>query len=521
MARPINRSGGATASEQYLAKLADRAFLNLWSYPNTFIDKKSGPKGDGKELCDLLIVCGDDILIFSDKTISWPPGKDSDLAWQRWFKRAVLKSFEQIRGAERWIDQFPNRIYLDRQCTQPLPLKIPAKERRRVHGIVVALGAGQACKEYFEEGSGSLMIVPALTGSNHMDKHSPHYSPFAIGDLDPHGSFVHVLDDATLDIIISELDTVTDFTSYLRKKEAFIRSGRLIVAHGEHDMLAYYLTRMNQAGEHDFVKEDGGSWDGEEGIAFEGGIYEDFIGNIQYQAKKAADKDSYAWDALIELFTKHMLAGTTVVPDGANFNLIEHEEAVRHMALVPRYQRRNLAQGVLDALKKSQDHDRFVRGLLPGPKEKDRETGFFLLTLNATKFVRFGSYDEYRRVRQRMLYGYSLAFLKRNPDLKRIIGIAMEPPPKSSEPQGASEDLIMVEMPEWTQAQLDELTEYQTALDIMKEGRFSEYAISGKEYPDVAPETGMSLRKHSETQHTTGNRKQRRALAAEARKTDK
>ena len=290
MASPIERGGGTTASERYLAQLADRTFLNLWSYPNVFIDKKSGGKGDGKELCDLLIICGDDVLIFSDKTISWPGGDDVDLAWRRWFKRAVLKSFNQIRGAERWIDQFPERIFLDRQCTKLLPLKIPPKERRQVHGIVVALGSGQASKDFFREGSGSLMIVPKLAGKDHIDPKAAHYSPFAIGELDPHGSFVHVLDDLTLEIIMGELDTVTDFTSYLRKKEKFIRSGHLIAAHGEEDLLAQYLKQMNRSGEHDFVKDDGTSWKAQDRVFCVAGIYEGLVRNAQYQAKKAADK---------------------------------------------------------------------------------------------------------------------------------------------------------------------------------------------------------------------------------------
>jgi hypothetical protein len=50
----VVRSEGSTPSERYLAKLCDHSFLNLWSYPNVFIDKRKGGKGDGKELCDLL-----------------------------------------------------------------------------------------------------------------------------------------------------------------------------------------------------------------------------------------------------------------------------------------------------------------------------------------------------------------------------------------------------------------------------------------------------------------------------------
>ncbi len=60
--KKIIRGAATTPSERYLAKLADKTFLNLWSYPNLFIDKKDGGKGNGKELCDLLVVCGDDII---------------------------------------------------------------------------------------------------------------------------------------------------------------------------------------------------------------------------------------------------------------------------------------------------------------------------------------------------------------------------------------------------------------------------------------------------------------------------
>jgi hypothetical protein len=61
--KAIKRGLGTTPSEKYLAAIADKTFLNLWSYPNLYADRKQGGKGDGKELCDLLVVCGDDVLI--------------------------------------------------------------------------------------------------------------------------------------------------------------------------------------------------------------------------------------------------------------------------------------------------------------------------------------------------------------------------------------------------------------------------------------------------------------------------
>ena len=42
----VARGQGETPSERYLAKLADRTFLDLWSYPNAYIDKEvRGPRG--------------------------------------------------------------------------------------------------------------------------------------------------------------------------------------------------------------------------------------------------------------------------------------------------------------------------------------------------------------------------------------------------------------------------------------------------------------------------------------------
>jgi hypothetical protein len=38
--------------------------------------------------------------------------------------------------------------------------------------------------------------------------------PFGIGDVDPDGPFIHVFNDQALDLVMSELDTLVDFTEY-------------------------------------------------------------------------------------------------------------------------------------------------------------------------------------------------------------------------------------------------------------------------------------------------------------------
>ncbi|MGN8118618.1 hypothetical protein [Labrys sp. 22185] len=508
-ARPaVVRNVGSTESEKYLAHLGERSFLNLWSYPSPFIDKKADGKGDGKELCDLLVVCGDHVLIFSDKTIAWPDGNDEQLSWKRWYKRAIAKSADQIRGAERWINTYPNRIFLDRLCTQPLPVKIPPPSQRKVHGIVVALGAGEACKAFFDEGIGSLMIAPSIKGDAHWKTDS--VLPFAIGDIDPTGSFIHVLDDASLDITLRELDTITDFTSYLAKKETLIRSGKLYVASGEEDLVAYYMTHMNVQGEHDFTKPDGSSLGPDDAIGLQPGFYEEFIHNPQYLAKKKADGNSYVWDRLIETFTTHMLAGTTIVPNGKSLELSEHERSVRQMALVPRHMRRMLGNALLEAMEKGTTTDRFTRAFLPGPTELDQSTGYFFMTLSPPKFELDGGYEQYRHVRRNMLEAYALVFLRRYPKLERIVGIATEPPGGRGK-TGSSEDLIYVEVPEWTPEILADLEERKTAFEIAQPGNYTEYAIQGNEFPDVPVQREQ---KH----YGNLNRKQRRAKRSEERR---
>ena len=60
-----------TDSEAYLAKLASRSFLSMWSYPNPGF----GPPGNrskGKELCDLMVVFGNTVILFSDKDCDRP-----------------------------------------------------------------------------------------------------------------------------------------------------------------------------------------------------------------------------------------------------------------------------------------------------------------------------------------------------------------------------------------------------------------------------------------------------------------
>jgi hypothetical protein len=60
----VIRADGATPSERYLAKLCQHSFLSLWSHSGVFRDQgRRNGKGDGKEVCDLLVVFENHIII--------------------------------------------------------------------------------------------------------------------------------------------------------------------------------------------------------------------------------------------------------------------------------------------------------------------------------------------------------------------------------------------------------------------------------------------------------------------------
>jgi len=477
---PVVKAEGVTESERYLAKLADKSFLNLWSYPSPFRDQKQAAKGDGKELCDLLVVCDRHIIIFSEKTIKWPNG-DLNTAWCRWFRRAVQNSAKQAKGAERWIVEFPHRIFIDRECTIPFPIDFPEPEERIIHRVIVARGASQACQDHLAEGSGSLIIKPAIVGDDHWSNQANDLQLFAIGDLDSTGSFVHVFDEVALDIVLKELDTVRDFTDYLEKRQSFIRSGQLKEAHGEENLLAFYAIRINDIGDHDFVSNDE-----KMPIVIDRQRYQRLVEDPRYIAKKKADEISYFWDMLIEAFTNPMLDGTSITLDDYEFDLRKNELGVRYMALQPRFFRRAHGEAVKGALELGMSHDRYFRVMFSPASSKENETAFFIQTLKYLDWMeQKGGYEHYRRKRTELSVVYARGLLLRYPHLKRVVGISREPPKQG---RGISEDLIYAEQAEWTDEDRRGIVEDCKTCDVLQ-SELKERQWQGEEFPETVTVT--------------------------------
>ena len=360
-------------AEEFVFHICKETFLSLWTYAN--------PLGkNGKELCDLLIVCGPDIVIFSVKEIKLTGSEDVETDWKRWNRRAIEESANQVYGAERWLASATHIIKGDGS----LGIELPAGDEQQIHRIVVALGG--------------------------KDK-----VPMGYGDLGK--GFVHVFDEISLEIILKELDTISDFLEYLSAKERFYAAGKETpLLAGEENLLAFYLNNGRKLPENYDV------------VMFEGDLWKAFTKKPEYLKKKEEDKISYLWDDVIEDIAKDVskenLEFSTTPGDG--------EKILRVMAREERFSRRILGKSFAEFIKLSSENKVRAR-LLRSPSS----IIYVLLALPHTID------RKYRRaelgVRCFIARGLHL-------DCQTIVGIATE---QSMPGVGHSFDLCYLFLPKW------------------------------------------------------------------------
>lgn len=497
------KSTGRTPSEHYLAKLCEHTFLSLWSYPNVFSDRghKNG-KGHNKEVCDLLVVFGDDVIIFSVKSCEFKDTGNVKRDWSRWHKRAIAKSEKQIYGAERCMQNHPDRLFTDPNCIHPFPILLPLADRRRVHRIVVALGAREACKKFYGGGSGSLRLRTSLAGLQDQPPEDPALFPFTVGHTDPRKGYVHAFDDVTLDIIMGELDTVSDFCAYLNKKENLVRSKGTVFAGGEEELLAFYLRHINDEGEHDFDVPDEVDF-----ILVDEGFWERRIKNAQYLRKKKADKVSYFWDYIIEAFNREAARGA-VEFDG-EFDQTEYERAIRVLATLNRVERRALSKGLLQLIEQTRPKQSGFRGVVWG---KGGDLAFAFLVMPPRKDRR---HEEYRIVRRNLLDAYCCGLKLQNKSLKQVIGIAMEP---GGFGKGRSVDLLYRDVTVWTAEDDQAARGDRERLGILT--RVTQTHFREKEYPEARVYAPVGPLVDDRVRAQSLNRYQRRRRAALRRRSE-
>jgi hypothetical protein len=443
-----------TSSEEYLAQLGSWAFLSMWSYPHAYRDQGIAAIGVGKELCDLLVVFGDHILIFSDKRVSYPCCQDPFDSWGRWYREAVLSSSRQVLGAERWLVNFPSRVYSDSKCKTPLPFALP--DSPRIHRVLVCNGAADACRLGIG-GSGSLVITNAAL-------EECLGIPFHVGFFGRTGQAFHVLDEVSLDLVLQTLDTVMDFCTYLERKEYLFRKYPQVIAEGEEELLGLYLQNVSEDGTgHDFIIEGHPT-----SITIAQGYWQAWLSSTSRRLKLEADLPSYCWDNLIEKFSFHIRNGTTHFP--MEIGISESEILVRWMARENRFHRRVLSECLLEMLDTTEAGRIRRRCILGGTPDTPSWT---FLAFPQPDFLQ---YDDYRKARMGLITAQCKVVKHLFPETRFIIGIAVEP----NLPE-MTEDIVYLDATQWDEGQEQEAIEFQKQMHIFVDCKVSH--IHRDDYP--------------------------------------
>lgn len=410
----LSTTSGATPTESQLLALARNSFLSLWSFPNVYTDEgRRGPNSDGKELCDLMVVFEDNVLLFSDKNCVFPLVDDLNLAWNRWYRRAVEKSAKQLAGAENWIMRFPARVFLDAKCSKIVPVQLPPADRRRVHLIAVAHGASAAAIKHWESigpgSSGAPLIDTRLVGRQHEN------NPFMLGWPLESRRFVHVFDGDTLSLVLRELDTLSDFVDYLGKKQdLFEKSGCDFLITGEEELLAAYLTNIDpETQEHRFR-----TFEPNHIVLLEEGYWSKLKASAGYWARVAANKVSYLWDDLIEYQASHMIHGSSELAMAAATKGSE-EDVLRVMASENRLKRRTLGESIRILRLQSNEKLRSTRSIADNRTHR-------VYAMLALPHLPEQPHNEYREYRQYLLHLYCEGAILRFPEAQEILGLAFE-----------------------------------------------------------------------------------------------
>lgn len=356
---------GAVA-EAVIHELANNTFFTDWCYPNP-------KKPNGKELCDLLVVFDDTAIIWQIKDIKANEDGGYDAG-------EVQKNLRQLGGARRSLFdlKLPIQLSNPRRGAEPFEASLI----KHVHLISVLMG----------DGDHPMPMMPEIKGRR-----------------------IHSFTREFADIVLSELDTMSDFCRYLRAKESIDKGKRIAIMGGEENLLGKYIEmgrNFNWIANYDTIMVDDTIWP--------------TIATMpQYIEKKKMDAISRGWDSIIDR-----------VHEGSS----RYERVARELARPDRYIRRLLSASFYEAysLFMASDGELFRRQTVI------LDTAYcFLITDNV---------DHPSIRNQKMLS--QMCFVSRglNPSVQRVVGIATTKANKGY-------DFCFMDKPHWTPE--DELLKLQ------------------------------------------------------------
>ncbi|MCL4416827.1 MAG: hypothetical protein M1365_09045 [Actinobacteria bacterium] len=357
--------------------MATKTFLIDWCFLNPKLQNR-------KELCDLLVV-------FDDTAIIWQI-KDLKLDKNNNYKKTeVNKNLRQLAGARRQLFELKT----------PIPLKnirrseeiFDSLKMKHIFLISVLLGEGEDVFQFTEEIKNNK---------------------------------VHVFARVFTQIVLNELDTVSDFINYLKAKELFLDTEKsIIIMGGEEEFLARYLIDSRSFD----------SFKNSEFIVIKEGLWKNLQNDSAYKAKKKEDRISYGWDSII---------------NRAHEGSIQYEFIARELARPNRFHRRYLSKVFFE------DH-------IIAHKTKEGDLYRCILSTDGVTYCfLFHDEPEPRINRKNMLFLICWIARGMYKENKKIIGIATEMKIRPT----CSYDFVLRHQPDWTEEDQIKMEKLQKDIGI-------------------------------------------------------
>lgn len=428
---PITKSRGFTDTERTLARLCSATFLDLWSYPSLYTSEgRRHGKGVGKELCDLLVVFGSDVVLFSDKNIKFNLDIDLKVAWRRWERKSIHDSIVQLLGARKWLIEHPGEVYLDPKCEERFPF-LDSAEQYHLHLVAVTKNTYEVAAKHFGENStGSFMLFS-------FEELPDGDLPFVVHD-NRCKPYVHVFDEMTLQTVLSELDTAPGFIKYLKDKEGAIREGRMRSIPGEEQLLGSYMMLGRPLIERPFKQFEDAAPKEVQVLQLGEGEWAEYVNSGTRERLRQVNAASYFWDKLINRFAEAILTG--IAPNPTDATVTMHEHAVRMIASQPRHYRGILARECQPKVASTSGQFRISMSFRSGTNSH------CCLTLVIVPRHPGQDGDQYREERRSVLYAYGLVSKLQMPDVTTFTLIGTEP----GDSELRSEDVLILKIDKLT-----------------------------------------------------------------------
>lgn len=320
MLKPIQKEPSVNESERILSSIATNTFFSLWCYPSLFRSV-----GKGKELTDLTVYFDNTLILFSDKGhVKFQAHSEIDLAWSRWYRGAVKESAKQLYGAESFVRNHPEKIFLNSKLEDPFPFDL-TNPHLKIHLIAVTRGIGEHAKRFFDSikpgSSGTLGYYYQVPEKTLLEK------PFFVGDVDQGKTFVHVLDESGINLLLEELATPADFIHYLEVKEKAIREQKLLLSAGEEETLGFYL---QEDGDHGFgdiqnLPENRGNF-----FAIPEGEWKHYRQTVIYALRHQHKVKARLWNEITARFADCIMEAR--VGEASDLPFLTHSNAVQVLA---------------------------------------------------------------------------------------------------------------------------------------------------------------------------------------------